>query len=407
MSLASYIIVITLIFSQITSEAEVPVLSLADSAPEQATDQWPFFIQASASQNSQMKAVAAIIQSRNLNKISLIYENTDSASSEITHYLFEALQEIGQKVTHTIALSPFASLSQDLERLKRDECKVFVVHSSLSMGVSLFENAKKMGMMEKGYVWIVTNTITDHIHSVNASTISSIQGILGIKSYFPEPNEPKFQDFKKKFRRNFIIEYPDEENYDPGHFAVEAYDATTAVALALNECNMGFSASQFIEQISKVHFNGFSGEIRFIERKIAMKPRIFQVINVIGKSNTVFWSYGNGFSDTIENKATTYSPNLRNLEQVFLPRRQLSTPPTSADPLKVLVPNGSLFEQFVKITTDKHTNTTSYTGFCIEVFKAVMDNLNLSYNFYSSDANDSYDDLVHKIALEVKARLYS
>lgn len=82
------------------------------------------------------------------------------------------------------------------------------------------------------FVWITTNSITDVIHTLNGSIIASMQGVLGIKSYFSHSGK-QFEDFCAKFRVKFHQEHPKETYREPGIFASQAYDGVRLVALAL------------------------------------------------------------------------------------------------------------------------------------------------------------------------------
>ncbi|KAJ0087088.1 hypothetical protein Patl1_08941 [Pistacia atlantica] len=46
------------------------------------------------------------------------------------------------------------------------------------------KEAKKMGMMEKGYVWIVPDEIASLIDSLDSSDINNMQGVLGFRTKF-------------------------------------------------------------------------------------------------------------------------------------------------------------------------------------------------------------------------------
>lgn len=184
-----------------------------------------------------MKAIAAIVQSWEWHQVTVIYEDIDSSATGILPHLSDALREAGAEIIHVLALPPFPSsrLSEELEKLKGGQCRVFVVHLSLELAVHLFEKANKMKMMEKDYIWITTDAFTSLVHSINTSSISSMQGILGVRSYFPE-DKPKFQDFYKRFRKRFGAEYPEEDNnHEPGALAVQTYDAVWSVALAMKQ----------------------------------------------------------------------------------------------------------------------------------------------------------------------------
>ncbi|KAF2286078.1 hypothetical protein GH714_010200 [Hevea brasiliensis] len=91
-----------------------------------------FPTQASPNKYDQMKAVAAIVQSWNWHQVTVLYE--DSMAGGVIPYLYDALREVGADIRQIISLSPFAaasSLSEDLEALQREQCRVFIVHASL------------------------------------------------------------------------------------------------------------------------------------------------------------------------------------------------------------------------------------------------------------------------------------
>ncbi|KAJ1423134.1 Receptor, ligand binding region [Sesbania bispinosa] len=125
-------------------------------------------------------------------------------------------------------------VAEELEKLRGGQCRAFVVISSLPVAIDLFETADKMNMMEKDSVWITTGPFTSLVHSLNASTISSMQGIIGVKSYVPEIGH-QYEDFYLKFRQKFSLDNPQESNNEPGIFAVHAYDAAWTVALAMSQ----------------------------------------------------------------------------------------------------------------------------------------------------------------------------
>ncbi|KAF5176411.1 hypothetical protein FRX31_034000 [Thalictrum thalictroides] len=81
--------------------------------------------------------------------------------------------------------------------------------------------------MGKDSVWIITNGVTDHIDFANASVISTMQGIIGVRSYFSQ-STAIYKKFKSRFRKNFLQEHPEEVNTKLGIFALEAYDAVWA-----------------------------------------------------------------------------------------------------------------------------------------------------------------------------------
>ncbi|MFS7994564.1 putative periplasmic binding protein-like I [Helianthus anomalus] len=234
-------------------------LSLVGSIPQHGTDQWPFFIQAVPTQSTQMKTAVVVLQSLGIHQ-----------------------------VTNTLPLaSDSSSLDEELAAIKKQDRNVFLIHTSLELGVRLFQIAKKMEMTGDGYLWIATNGMTDLFHSINSTMISSLKVIVGIKTYFLE-NTPEFQHFRKRFHQNFISDYPEEEQNEPGIVVVQGYN-----------------------------------NVRLLEKNShKWKPisvTTVEIVNVIGKGyNTVYWTEGLGFSETIKDD-TNGATSIDNLGKALWP----------------------------------------------------------------------------------------
>ncbi|XP_021989269.2 glutamate receptor 2.8 [Helianthus annuus] len=389
---------------EIGSNAQIPTLSLLDSVPQWALDRLPFLVQASPSQVAQMKAFVAIMESCGWNQFTLIYEDINSASIQVIPHLMEAIKESSVQMSNIINLSPLTSSSflEQLERIKSQQCRVFLVHTSLETGISLFQSAQNMSMMESGYVWITTNLITDLLHTANPSTFLTMEGVVGLGSFFPDRGS-WFLDFSTKFQTKFKIEQPEEENNMPGIFAVQAYDATWIAALTLSEKNT--SGQNFMDAVSSQSFAGISGEVRFINRKPAAS-HVFHIINVVGKyyGQLGFWSEGLGFSEVVNDRAT-YNNSLQNLGHIFWPGRPLHTPtggvvPSTVNPLRVGVPVMAMFKKFVEVKYDNRLHKYTYTGYSIELFKETVRRLPYYVPYEFHHFNGTYDSLVEQVYLK-------
>ncbi|KAG6793677.1 hypothetical protein POTOM_002892 [Populus tomentosa] len=397
------------LIADICTKNQIPIFSFADTIPEWTTEKWPFLLGASHDNFAQMKAIAAIVQSWNWHQVTVIHEDVGSWTNGVMPYLHDSLREIGAEVRQFVGLSSFASsdsLSRELKNLESEQCRVFVVHLSLPLAVRLFEMAKKLKMMEKDYVWITTHHITSLVHSIDASIISSMQGIVGVKSYFSETGT-SFQEFSSRFRKRFRRENPEEENSEPGIYAVQAYDAIWTIARALKGSKR--RNQELLEKVLQTDFHGLSGKVQFNNHKMA-PTQMFQIINVVGKSyrELGYWSSGLGFSETI-GKHATYSPLMNDLEQVLWPGGPRYTPRgwtelTRKKPLLVGVPAKSGYKEYVKVENDQSRNETSFDGLAIQIFNATVRRLPfyLPYEFVAF--NDiSYDNLVDQIGKKFDA----
>lgn len=361
----------------------ISVLSLSDSTPSWATTRWPFLFQASPNKNSQMKAIAAVIESFRWRRVNVIYENVDSFSATIP-VLHHALQEVGAQISNLILLSPLFD-SSELLKLKEHQCRVFVVHVSLSLGVTLFRIATEMKMMEKGYVWIITDTVTNHVHYLNSSIFSTMQGVLGVKSYYDNKNI----EFHKRFEDKFGSMFPREKSYESGSFAVEAYDAAWTAALAV-EKGKGKVRVQNL-------YSGLKGE----------KVNVFQIINVFGKSHRElgFWSDigGIGFFDASMKKGS-----MDIFGQIFWPGGLASVPKgwkipsLNCNPLKIGVPNHSMNNRFVKVTYTPSWDNYSFSGFSIDVFTETVKRLPYFLPYTFIPFNGTHSELVENVRFKVR-----
>nr|POE90482.1 glutamate receptor 2.1 [Quercus suber] len=280
--------------------------------------------------------------------------------------------------------------------------------------------ANSIGTMDKDYVWITTNAITSQLDSLNASIISSMQGVLGVKSYFS--TTPKsYKDFHFRFGVMFHLQYLGEPIPEPGTSAMQAYDAARAVAIALMEkpnlksctnltddvaCMHEMNGQQLLGKILQSNFEGLTGAFNFKEGKLA-PIHIFRIVNVVGKSyrELGFWSEELGFSESIH-KASEYNRSMSILGQVFWPGGPWSVPkgwgvPINAKPLKIGVPVATAFSEFVNVRYDRPGDKPIVNGFSIAVFEAALDLLpyHLPYEFIPF--NGTYDSLVQQVYVEV------
>ncbi|XP_027355312.1 glutamate receptor 2.8-like [Abrus precatorius] len=379
----------TSLVADVCNQRSIPLLSLADTTPKWAIEKWQFLLQSSPSQVMQMKAIAEIVKSWNLYKVSIIYEDGDSSSAEVLPQLYEALTEVGTELSNVLAIPPFvsSSLSQELEKLRGGQCRVFIVHLSLPSALHLFETAKRTNMMEEGNVWISTSTFTNLVHSLNTSTISNLQGIIGVKSYIPNLWH-QYANFYHRFRREFSSANFEEYNYEPGIFAAQAYDAAWTVLQAMRETKPK-QGQLFLNKILLSNFTGLSGKIQFTDKKLS-PARTFQIIDVIGRSyrEIGFWSDGHSFSKSLDQNAS-YSSFVKEFGKMINP--------TCSKRLRIGVPSTSTFKQYVDVTQDHSEKVTSFEGFAIDLFEETVKKLpyHLEYEFFAF--NGTYDDLVKQV----------
>ncbi|KAK4259695.1 hypothetical protein QN277_006002 [Acacia crassicarpa] len=276
------------------------------------------------------------------------------------------------------------------------------------MVTHLFREGSKMGLVDKDSAWIISESITDLLESVDKSVISSYMGgSLGIKMHYSEKSS-EYQEFQAQFRKKFRAKNPEEDNSNPGFYALQAYDSIKVVIQAVERMARDTSSSPqaLLREILSSSFNGLSGEIHFQAGQLLQNP-ILRIVNVVGKSykEIDFWTQENGFTTSLptgksKENATANTPSLVGVLQ--WPGNLDRTPkgwnmPAKRNPMKIAVPGRTSFSKFVKVEYGKSPDPNKYRGFCIEVFDKVVELLgyDLPYEFYP--LNVTYPDMVQLV----------
>lgn len=334
--------------------------------------------------------------------------------------LSEALQSSGSVIEHSLVFPPLSSVSNpdgfvrdEVAKLLVKKSRVFVVlQSSLFLATHLFREANGLGLVGRDSVWVVTESVSSFLDSVDTSVISTMQGALGIDQVYSESGG-SFDKFRGKFKGVFRAEYPEEFSYEPGIHALRAYDSVYAIAHAIEKAG-GSNRTQkmLLESILSSNFAGLSGEIRFDSGELLQRIPVFRIVNVIGKryNELGFWSSDLGFREG-KNTSSFGSESMEAWgDSVHWPGKLRGVPkgwvmPTVAKPLRIVIPGNSSFEKFVKVVWSDGLGKgySAPSGFCIDVFHAALSVLqrsySLPYEFYPK--NDTYEALVESVINKV------
>ncbi|GLU13773.1 hypothetical protein SLE2022_303850 [Rubroshorea leprosula] len=405
--------------ADIGSKARIPVLSFASPAtpPKLAAIRWPYLVRMATNDSEQMKCIAAIISSYCWRKVIAVYEDgVYGGDYGKAAELSEALRKLGSEIEYRLILPPFSSISnpkevleEELEKLQSIQSRVFVVlQASSPMTVHLFEEAKKMGFVGRDSVWIITDTISSYLDSYNSSVISSMEGALGIKTYYSEASS-SYRSFYDQFRRIFRKEQPGEDNFEPGIQALKAYDSIRIITEVLEgNTSPDINPEMLLKNILSINFNGLSGEIRFRNGQVLSQDPALRIINVVGKKykELDFWLPRIGFTRNLEkrNESDHFVGNnsIDLIGRVTWPAELERVPkgwamPTNAKPIKIGVPGRTQFQKFVKVEFGENPRKNKYGGFCIELFHEVLHHLDYELPYEFQPFNGSYPELVDKV----------
>ncbi|XP_058113839.1 glutamate receptor 2.8-like [Magnolia sinica] len=418
------------------SKARVPILSFSAVSSSLSPIRTPYFIRTVQNDSSQVKVIAAIIRSFGWRSAVLIYEDTDYGNG-LVPYLVDAFQEIDTRITYrsVIPLSaPDNQIAGELYKLMTMQTRVFIVHMTSSLASHFFLKVNEIGMMSEGYVWIITDVLTNLLDSLDSSVIESMQGVLGVKQYVAKTKD--ISDFMVRWKKDFSQMNPNIDRAALSIFGIRAYDTVWALAIAaervgaekshfqkpeigensteLENLVVSQTGPKLLDTIKKMKFKGLGCEFHLVDGELPSLA--FQIVNVIGKGERKvgFWTPDHGISRVLNMnlEKKIYSTSMVDFGPIIWPGDTSMKPkgwviPTSGKKLRIGVPMKERFTEFLKVEKDPLTNTTTVSGYCIDVFESVMEALPYAvpYEFIPYQTADgrragSYTDLIYQVHLQ-------
>eukprot|EP00253_Pinus_taeda_P024188 PITA_24188 len=414
--------------------AQVPVVSFSVTSPLLSNRRFPYFVRMADSDALQMHPIAALAQAYGWKRVTAVYSDDEFRSGAVAS-LSDALRDIGSELEYRSVISLTAdqvAIEKELYNLMTKESRVFVAYMPSDLCPKILMKAQEIGMMDSGYVWITTDEFTSLWDVlINASSMEYMQGLLGVKTYIQ--NTKKLADFRGRWKRQFRLEYPDEEKAEVNFYGSFAYDAVWMIARAIG--NLGntvftfmspISSSpsftqlkvlqegpQLLKELGKTDFRGVSGVVQLKDGEIVGST--YEIANLVGNGYHVvgYWNDETQLSKQLPSGASSpSSPNntIGDLKTVIWPGGSTEVPrgweqPSSGKRLKIGVPVKHGFTEFVTVTLDSSRNRSNVSGFCIDVFDAVVNRLDyaLPYDLIPYGDNNHthyYDDLVDQVHLK-------
>ncbi|CAM0951454.1 unnamed protein product [Alopecurus aequalis] len=423
--------------SKLGNITQVPTVSFTATSPSLNSDSMPYFVRATMNDSAQVNSIASLIQAYGWREVVLVYDDTDYGRG-ILPYLIDALQGIDVRVPYRSVI-PLSATSEDimqeLYKLMTMQTRVFIVHMSSTMTSLLFTKAKEVGMMNKGFVWIITNGVANILDSLNPSVIEAMNGVLGVRYHVPKSQE--LDNFSIRWSRLYQRDNPDESPFNKlSIVGLWGYDATWALAQAAEKAGISSvrnkrpwssknstclesmvistNGPEILTTIVQNKFRGLSGDFDLTDRQ-QLKVSEFQIINVAGRGwrEIGFWTVKSGLSRQLNQNGLkiTGSASMLDLNPVIWPGESTDIPrgweiPTSGKRLRVGV-HTSGYPEFIKTFKDPVTNATRVSGLSIDIFEEAVKRLPfaLTYDYLEFDTADtattgSYNDFVYQVYLQ-------
>jgi glutamate receptor, ionotropic, plant len=416
--------------AHIGNRTHVPILSYSATSPELSPAQTPFFVRTAVNDSFQAAPIAAVLAEFRWHAAVVVYEDSPYGAG-ILPAMADALQGVGAKIMDRAAVPLDATddrLDTALYRFMAMPTRVFVVHMNRRLAARLFRRARNAGMMSEDYAWIATDGLGTFADALPREDIDAMEGVVSLRP-FVEMTE-QVRNFSARFRARLRREYPDDGRivHDPTVMMLWAYDTAWAIAAAaeaagisspafktpqrsaaaptdLSRLGVSATGEAFLDAVHATSFRGLAGNFTLVDGQLQLPA--YEVVNVVGKgSRSVgFWKPESGISQALKKNAN------KGLKQILWPGDSWSSPKgwvvsPNGEQLRVYVPVKHGFKQFVDVSNDSATRTPNVTGYCIEVFDAVMRDMPypVSYQYVPYDgSSESYENLVFQVVEQVSA----
>lgn len=386
--------------AEIGGKSQVPIISFSDGT--------------TVPNSSELEGIASLVKVLGWHDLVVLYQ--DDAEEEFgTNFISSLTATFQQESIHLSYVSAISTSSsvpdirKELRHLRSMQTRVFLVHvTSHDLASRLFSLAREAGMMSKGTAWIITDALSNSISSLNAATIESMEGVLGMRPYIPRSKN--LDNFKIKWNNNKYSSMQQKHNHAEKvgadfYTCLQAYDTVWALATAadkiqfqqvkrsskkLNAPSPAITQIRILEtgprlydEILKTRFLGLSGEFKLEQGKL--ETPAFEVINVIGNGyrSLGYWTQKRGFSRKIASAAEedqgvvhpNYGENV--LKPIIWPGDSTQKPkgwdiPVMPLQLRVGVPHKTvvIFVNVLKISGTRNFNATC---FCVDIFQSCFE----------------------------------
>lgn len=417
-------------FAELGQKVHVPIISFNARSSTLSDLENSYFVRTTPNDYVQAKALAAICAGFEWTEIAVFYEDTDFGNQFLSD-LNRAFQEVEIGLAYMVPIPSSAEnghILKQLDNVAKKQTRVFLVHMNPPLGFRFFALAKMAGAMSEEYAWIIGGSLSVFMNSMDSVTRDSMEGVVGVRPYVS--NSVALESFKERWRRNMTVSNTRGPVMDVNTYGLWAYDAVTALAIAVEkivsvnstafnmnttsdgtgktELRISSVGSRLRDELLSTKVRGLSGDFQLSDGKL--KPTAFEIFNVIGTGEKTvgFWTQERGITrDLASTGKTTYSTSAKELKTITWPGDSVTRPkgwaiPTTGN-LRVGIPWKFGYTEFVHAITNPATKHTNATGFSIDIFLATLDVLPFPIKYELIVYNDTkninwtYDDMLHKI----------
>ncbi|KAL0383208.1 UNVERIFIED_CONTAM: Glutamate receptor 2.7 [Sesamum calycinum] len=411
-------------FTELGQRVHVPIISFTARTSALSSAGNHYFIRTRPNDAVQAQALAVMCRGFEWSEVVVLYEDTEFGNQFLSH-INKALEEVEIGLAYMVAFPSSAEdsyLLKQLNKLSTKQTRVFIVHMNPSLGFRLFTLAENAGVLREGFAWIVTDSISNFMNSVDSITRDSMQGVLGVRPHVPSSKELK--SFQQRWKRSMILENTTSPITELNVHGLWAYDVVTALAIAIEnikpvnpllfgvnkrrdgtekrKMRISTFGPKLLSELSSTKFRGLTGDFQLVDGELKLSA--FEIFNVVGTGEKIvgYWTSDRGIKRELSESRST-----EQLKSIVWPGDSVIRPkgwaiPTAGN-LRVGIPSTRGYREFVNVTIDPTTEHTNATGFSIDIFLAALDVIPFPVNYEFHHYNDTqsidwtYDDMLHEI----------
>lgn len=236
------------LLATISEKDKVPIIS--PFAPiSLSLSKYDHLIQFTHDSTSEAKGITKLIHDFNWRSIVVIYEDLDDWRQSL-QILLDHVQDKGINIDRIVSFAESSRGEEDymvnqLRKLKSSRTSIFVVHMSEILVYSLFRCADKLGMMEQGYVWILTARTMNHFHYTDRFAVNSMQGVIGFRSYVSGSEQVK--NFSIRLRKLMVDDDDETKHSSLELIGVWGHDIACVLANAVEKMRLRGESTNLLE----------------------------------------------------------------------------------------------------------------------------------------------------------------
>ncbi|XP_012831250.1 PREDICTED: glutamate receptor 2.8-like [Erythranthe guttata] len=402
----------------------LPIISFTARSSSVSYEENRYIVRTASDDAVQSHALASICQKFEWPEVVILYEDDTEYGNNFVSRTINVLHDAGIEVPCKTSIATSASDShilKELKMLKKKKTRVFLVHAGPGLGSRLFAIASNAGMMKEGYAWVVTDSLSIFLDSVDFSARDSMDGVLGIRPYLFASK--KLKSFQERWKRNMLLNNNTSGSITEVNInGLWVYDAVTALAIAIENIrrvnsslldlngdknrtdNRGLRISvlgpMLLRELSNTKFRGLAGDFELVDGKL--KVSAFEIFNIIGNGERKlgFWTIERGIIRELNSSFVepTNSISTNELKNVLWPGNSVVRPKGRAiletEDLRIGIPWKPGFIEFV--------NVHHHVDIFLAALKVLPLPINYEFRIYndSKSSNWSYDSMLHKIPEE-------